>query len=86
MCVVPSLFSSVIAITEKSDMDLYEVPLSTSLLGFVRTMLANFHVCDIMLVVITTCSCGIRVQEGLCVSCARCLVCQDLVSCYFYFV
>ena len=26
------------------------------------------------------------VQEGLCVVCARCLVGQDLVSCYFYFV
>ena len=30
-------------------MGLYEVPLSMSLLGFgMGTMLANFHVCDIM--------------------------------------
>ena len=27
-----------------------------------------------------------RVQEGLCVLVALCLTCQDLVSCYFYFV
>ena len=39
------------AITERRDMDLYEVPLSMSLLGFgMGTMLANLHVCDIMLV------------------------------------
>ena len=39
------LFSSVLAITERRDMGLYEVPLSVSLLGFgIGTMLANFHV------------------------------------------
>ena len=39
------------AITERRDMGLYEVPLSMSLLGFgMRTMLANFHMCGIMLV------------------------------------
>ena len=27
-----------------------------------------------------------RVQEGLCVLGARCLICHDRVSCYFYFV
>ena len=44
------LFSSVLAITKRRDMDLYEVPLSVSLLGFgIGTMLANFHVCGIML-------------------------------------
>ena len=32
-------------------MGLYEVPLSMSLLGFgIGTMLANFHICGIMLV------------------------------------
>ena len=41
------LFSNVFAITEKRDMDLYEVPLSMSLLGFgVWTMLANIHIID----------------------------------------
>ena len=44
------LFSSVFPITEKMDMGLYEVPLSIYLLGFwMGTMLANFHMCGIML-------------------------------------
>ena len=39
------LFSSVFAITERTYIGLYEVPLSVSLLGFgIGTMLANFHV------------------------------------------
>ena len=39
------------AITERMDMGLYQVPLSMSLLGFgMRTMLANFHMCIIILV------------------------------------
>ena len=43
--------SPVSAITERRDMGLYEVPLSMSLLGFgIGTMLANFHMCGIMLV------------------------------------
>ena len=43
--------SPVSAITERSGMGLYEVPLSVSLLGFgIGTMLANFHMCGIMLV------------------------------------
>ena len=38
-------FSSVFRITERRDMDLYEVPLSVYLLSFgIGTMLANFHV------------------------------------------
>ena len=45
------LFSSVSAITERMDKGLCGVPLSTSLLGFgMGTMLANFHMCGIMLV------------------------------------
>ena len=45
------LFSSVLAITERRDMGLYEVPLSMSLLDFgMGTMLANFHMRGIMLV------------------------------------
>ena len=45
------LFSSVFAINERRDMGVYEVPLSMSLLGFgIGTMLANFHMCGIMLV------------------------------------
>ena len=39
------------AITERRDMGLYEVPLSMPLLGFgIGTMLANVHMCGIMLV------------------------------------
>ena len=56
------LFSSVFAITERRDMGMYKVPLSMSLLGFgMGTVLANSHVCGVMLQ-------GIQgVQEGLCV-------------------
>ena len=37
--------SPVSAITERTDMGLYDVPLFVSLLGFgIGTMLANFHV------------------------------------------
>ena len=53
------LFSSVFAITERRDMGLFDVLLSMSLLGFwLETMLANFHICGIMLVLreISTCS------------------------------
>ena len=46
-------FSQVSAITEKRDMGMYEVLLSMSLLGLgMGTMLANFHMCGIMLVLI----------------------------------
>ena len=45
------LFSRVFANIERRDVGPYEVPLSMSLLGLgMRTMLANFHMCDIMLV------------------------------------
>ena len=45
------LFSSVFAITERRDIVLYEIPLSISLLGFgMGIMLANIHMCGIMLV------------------------------------
>ena len=45
------LFSGVFEITEMRDMGLYELPLSLSLLGFgMGTVLANFHMCGIMLV------------------------------------
>ena len=49
-CCVGVFFSSVFAITERGDMGLYEVHLSVSLLDFgIWTMLANFHVRGIML-------------------------------------
>ena len=43
----------------RRDMGLYEVPLSMALMGFgMGTMLANFHMCGIMLVLraVSTCS------------------------------
>ena len=44
------LFSSVSAITERRDMGLNDVPLSISLLGLeMGAMLANFHMCGILL-------------------------------------
>ena len=56
-----SFFLSVFAITEMRDMDLYEVLLSMYLLSFgMGNMLANFHMCGIMLVLRA-------VQESLCV-------------------
>ena len=40
-------------ITERRDMGMYEVPLSMSLLGFgMWTMLANFHMCGIILLLL----------------------------------
>ena len=45
-------------------MGLYEVPLPMSLLGFgMETMLVNFHMCGIMLVLKPVSN----IQEGLCV-------------------
>ena len=44
------LFSSAFILTEKMDMGLYEVQLSMSFLGFgMVTILVNFHMCCIML-------------------------------------
>ena len=56
------------AITERRDMGLYEVPLS--LMGFGKgTMLANFHMCGIMLVLRAVFNMLVRnaSPEGLCV-------------------
>ena len=47
-------------------MGLYEVPMSMSMLGFgIGTMLANFHMCGIMLLLRAVLN--MRVQVGLCV-------------------
>ena len=81
--------SPVSAITERRDMDLYEVPLSMSLLGFgMGTMLANFHMCGIMLVLRAVFNMLVwnASPRGRMFLGALCLICQDLVSCYFYFV
>ena len=71
-------------------MGLYEVPLSMSILVFgMWTMLANFHMCGIMLVLRAGFQHAREEYESRRAYVflgAWCLVCQDLVSCYFYFV
>ena len=57
--------SSVFAITERWDMGVYEM--SMSLLGFgMETLLANFHMCGIMLVLRAVFNMIVR-NAGLCV-------------------
>ena len=42
-------FSSIFAITERSEMGLYDVPMFISLLGFgISMMFTHFHVCGMM--------------------------------------
>ena len=72
-CVWYVFFSSVFAITERRDMGLYKVPLSMCLLGFgVGTMLANCHMCGIMLVLRAVFNMLVRNPRGP--MCFRCLV------------
>ena len=72
--------------SENRDMGLYEVPLSMSLLGFgMGTMLANFHMCGIMLVlraVLNMLMRNVSPRGHMCLG-AGCLICQDRVSCFF---
>ena len=86
------LFSSVFAITERTDLSLYEVPLSMSLLGFgIDTMLTNLHIYGIMLVLRAVFSILVRnaSPKGMCF---RCLMfslsghCEcDVISSYFMY-
>ena len=56
-------------------MGLYEVPLSMSLLGFgMGTMLANFHMCGIMLVLRTVFNMLVRNASPRGPMCLRCLM------------
>ena len=69
------LFSSVFAITERRDMGLYEVPLSMSLLGFgIGTMLANLHMCGIMLVLRAVFNMLVRIETLTGPMCFMCLM------------
>ena len=55
-------------------MDLYEVPLSMSLLGFGKgTMLANFHMCGIILVLRAVFNMLVRNASPRGPMCFRCL-------------
>ena len=56
-------------------MGLYEVPLSVSLLGFgIVTMLANFHVCGIMLLLRAVLNILVRNASPRGPMCFRCLI------------
>ena len=67
--------SPVSAITERRDMGLYEVPLSVSLLGFgIGTMLANFHVRGIMLLLRAVLNILVRNASPRGPMCFRCLI------------
>ena len=67
--------SLVSAITERKDMGLYEVPLSMSLLGFgMGTMLANFHMCGIMMVLRAVFNILVRNASPRGLMCFRCLM------------
>ena len=67
--------SPVSAITERRDMGLYEVPLSMSLLGFgMGTMLANFHMCGIMLVLTAVFNMLVRNASPRWPMCFRCMI------------
>ena len=69
------LFFGVFAITERRDIGLYEVPLSMSLLGFgMGTMLANFHMCGIMLVLRAVFNMLVRNASPRGPMCFRCLM------------
>ena len=62
-----------LAITERRDIGLYEVPLS--LLGFgMGTMLANFHMCGIMLVLRAVFNMYVRNASPRGPMCFRCLM------------
>ena len=63
------------AITERRDMGMYEVPLSMSLLASgMGTMLANFHMCGIMLVLRAVFKMLVRNTSPKGPMCFRCLM------------
>ena len=67
--------SPVSAITERRDMGLYDVLLSVSLLGFgIGTVLANFHMCGIMLLLRAVLNILVRNASPRGPMCFRCLI------------
>ena len=68
-------------------MDLYEVPLSMSLLGFgMGTMLANFHMCGIMLVLRAVFNVLVRNASPREPMCFRCLMFNMSEPCELLFL
>ena len=67
--------SPVSAITERRNMGLYAVPLSMTLFGFgMGTILANFHMCGIMLVLRAVFNMLVRNASPRVSRCFRCLM------------
>ena len=67
--------SPVSVITERRDMGLYEVPLAMSLLDFwMGTMLANFHMCGIILVLRAVFNILVRNASQRWPMCFRCMM------------
>ena len=78
--------SPVSSITERRDMALYEVSLSISLLCFeMETMLPNFHMCGIRLVLRAFFSMLVRNAGPRGPMCFRCLMFRLSGPCEFYF-
>ena len=74
------------AITERRDMALYELPLSMFLLGFgIGTMLANLHMCGIMLVLRAVFNILVRYTSPRGPICFRCLMFSLSGSCELLF-
>ena len=79
--------SLVSVITERRDIGLYEVPFSMSLLGFgMSTMLANFHVCGILLVLKAVFNMLVRNARPRGPICFRCLMFSLSGPCELLFV
>ena len=70
-----ALLQCLSAFNERRDMGLYEVPLSVSLLGFgIWTMLANFHVCCIMLLLRAVLNILVKNTSPRGPMCFRCMI------------
>ena len=68
-------------------MGLYEVPMSMSLLGFgMGTMLANFHMCGIMLVLRAVFNMFVRNASPRGTMCFRCLMFNLSGPCELFFL
>ena len=71
----------------RRDMGLYEVSLSVSLLGFgIGTMLANFHVRDIMFLLRAVLNILVRNASSRVPMCFRCLIFNLLGPCELLFL
>ena len=71
-----SVFSSVFAITERSEMGLYDVPMFMSLFGFgIGIMFASFHVCGMILSFSDVLYMLVMYASPCGPMCLRCLIC-----------